>query len=977
MQSLEKYPSIFLQTIFSLNEEVYQELVARALQYLDIVPKEYRARLVNTIFSLSTRKIYDDLSLKEKLLALSKVQGLLVRGQTRKGKETLLISSQDWICPSLAILYAYIKGYDFVVFSDRRSMSKELTQEALSAAAIFMVFVGSPYYTTLLRDEYAVEESKGEVIPEDEENLLKLLSAALKNVRIQYKRERSFVLTNTQEGVAQIFQRELAQRYAQECIAILRKTCDVLVAFLHKRNILISENDFSIALVGSFSREEATYESDLDFDILAKNAQVADLFEQQAALYLADFLRKVGFDIGPSDELYQSHMKTRYRLKEDRLFDVRMNPEDRRSTLIRFCDYQHTWGSKDVFADFVGNVRGEIIEHYDESLSMMRSAVDEYVEMAKLGHGIFAKRNFVVLFDLNRQVVFDPKWIINVLEIGLREIIIQKLPILLADKFFDLNNMPKKKTDLLKFFYEYDFFNGNGAEKVEKIISAYHRLLEYRQAKAIADGLNTASQYYPGFISDASTIAAFVLEHIVERRDHLLRQHINDPVILNHRGEELSQVVVDHFPDHEIYLRILNDKAIQGQDVVVRHALESSHDLVQVVLLANALRTYEAKSLKLIIETNSYVTYQNGYRYILYYYFDEVFFSNGERIEASENIKINKKSGHIWIDTILYQHARFQKDAQEAADKISADSAKIEIVKVEQNPLHWKIALPPALRGKSIALIHSTENTQDIVELWFILVALRRAQVKNISLVNTYEGYSRQDRIFQPGEGISAKVMLEVIDQLLDRHIALNIHYGGKSGWITFEGCKVYNVNAFVSVAEGMATWMIKELGSIDAFLKEVKNHPILLLGPDDGSFPYVQETMALLKVYLKKHYGLTVDIYCGYMDKTRVSGKKVKIPGYVLDQDKNKIDKINGIDLKEFWCFILDDETSHGSTLFAATFSLVRKLSVAWQRVLAGVIHGKLARGMAPFETGWNEQEIKFAKEPRPEYVTVDDDQD
>ncbi|MFA6378418.1 MAG: FkbM family methyltransferase, partial [Candidatus Omnitrophota bacterium] len=31
----------------------------------------------------------------------------------------------------------------------------------------------------------------------------------------------------------------------------------------------------------------------------------------------------------------------------------------------------------------------------------------------------------------------------------------------------------------------------------------------------------------------------------------------------------------------------------------------------------------------------------------------------------------------------------------------------------------------------------------------------------------------------------------------------------------------------------------------------------------------------------------------------------------------------------------------------------------------------------MAPFETGWNEQEIKFAKEPRPEYVTVDDDQD
>jgi hypothetical protein len=153
----------------------------------------------------------------------------------------------------------------------------------------------------------------------------------------------------------------------------------------------------------------------------------------------------------------------------------------------------------------------------------------------------------------------------------------------------------------------------------------------------------------------------------------------------------------------------------------------------------------------------------------------------------------------------------------------------------------------------------------------------------------------------------------------------------------------------------------------------EFKEHPVLLVAPDDGAFGYVKEASGMLKSYIKDKYGKEMDVYSGYLDKKRLGGKKVVISGSVLE-DEGK--PLSSVDVKDCWVFVLDDETSWGSTLLAANYALVRKSGAAWHRVLTGVVHGKLAQGMKPFYTGLEEEEILEAMnagkniEPRPEYI-------
>ena len=268
------------------------------------------------------------------------------------------------------------------------------------------------------------------------------------------------------------------------------------------------------------------------------------------------------------------------------------------------------------------------------------------------------------------------------------------------------------------------------------------------------------------------------------------------------------------------------------------------------------------------------------------------------------------------------------------------------------NNLCLTINIPEGV-SKNIVLLHSTENNLDIAELWLMLAALRREGVASISLINTYAGYSRQDKVFKDGEGVSAFTMLKVINALTDNHFVLNVHYGNGSGRIDFSGIGLYNLNAFVQVAEKMFDWLHSTLG-LKGELEEFIRHPILILSPDDGASNYVREAAQLLEKYIKDNYPASgIKVYSGYMDKVRISPREVRIPPYILGEDKQKILSVGGVDLRDCWAFVIDDETSSGGTLLAAAYVLVKELGLSWGRVFSGVIHAKLARGLKPFETG------------------------
>ena len=422
------------------------------------------------------------------------------------------------------------------------------------------------------------------------------------------------------------------------------------------------------------------------------------------------------------------------------------------------------------------------------------------------------------------------------------------------------------------------------------------------------------------------------------------------------KGSEFIKIKTTRFPDGEFNLRILNPSIVDNAELTVTSPLDSADDLVKLVLLMDTLRMYDAKNINLIVDQPYEI--DNGLDGLLRYFCDTISYMDGFNKRTSD-VKplefLKEKKGPVWIDHVLYQHSRLEDDAREAAEVVDAKSSRIEIVKEDENPLKWEVDLPDDLRGKRVVLVHSTENSIDIAELWIMLIALRKAGASSVSLINTYEGYARQDKVFNQGEGLSSVTMLKAVDSLLDYHMALNVHYADKSGFFVFDDYEIYNLNAFIQVAEGLFDTVVGWLGR-EGLSEKFKANPLLLVGPDDGALGYIREAAERLKISIKEEYGVDIDVHFGYMDKKRIGDKKVEISGSVLTEDGQPI---SVVDPKDCWVFVLDDETSWGSTLFAADYALVRKAGIPWHRVLTGVVHGKLAQGLEPFETGWKEQEI------------------
>jgi adenine/guanine phosphoribosyltransferase-like PRPP-binding protein len=270
--------------------------------------------------------------------------------------------------------------------------------------------------------------------------------------------------------------------------------------------------------------------------------------------------------------------------------------------------------------------------------------------------------------------------------------------------------------------------------------------------------------------------------------------------------------------------------------------------------------------------------------------------------------------------------------------------------------------------------------------------------------------------------------MLKAADSLVDFHGTFNVHYGGKSGWVKKDGYWIYNFNAFVPVAECMfdvlvsgiskqPVKMIKlekkirralrriikniekiRLGAkplvdypitaakivftlISRFIvplkkkitRELQAHPLLILGPDDGASQYGWEAAQELKKYIRKRWDIDIEVYCGYMDKERISEDKTTIPPYILDCKGNKITKVADKDINDCWVFIIDDMTSSGGTLKNATWVLVRQMGFSWQRIWPGVVHAILSKGLKPFETGCDKKSIKIAERPKRDFIIED----
>jgi ribose-phosphate pyrophosphokinase len=193
-----------------------------------------------------------------------------------------------------------------------------------------------------------------------------------------------------------------------------------------------------------------------------------------------------------------------------------------------------------------------------------------------------------------------------------------------------------------------------------------------------------------------------------------------------------------------------------------------------------------------------------------------------------------------------------------------------------------------------VTIIQSTPKDSDII---YLLQLLDVCRGKKVTLVIPYFGYARQDKIFKPGEPMTARAIASALNPLLGeegRVYTVNIH---ARSVLSHFLCPAENLDATPLLAGRVQT-----LGL---------NDPVVI-SPDKGAMEMAKDAAM--------HLGAE----CDYLEKTRLSGTEVSMTPKEID--------VVGRDV-----VIFDDMIATGGTM-ATAITLLRKQGA--KRVFLAAVH-------------------------------------
>jgi ribose-phosphate pyrophosphokinase len=173
-------------------------------------------------------------------------------------------------------------------------------------------------------------------------------------------------------------------------------------------------------------------------------------------------------------------------------------------------------------------------------------------------------------------------------------------------------------------------------------------------------------------------------------------------------------------------------------------------------------------------------------------------------------------------------------------------------------------------------IVQSTVTDSDLIALLQLIDAC--TGVKRIHAVIPYLGYARQDKQFNPGEALSARVMARTIEA--DNVITVNIH---ENSILDYFKCNAININAVPLIGQ---------------YVHQMNLHKPVILAPDKGAKELAASAASEL--------GIDYD----HLEKKRLSGDTVQVT------PKNM--EVTGRDV-----VILDDIVATGGTMAEAVHLL------------------------------------------------------
>ena len=213
-----------------------------------------------------------------------------------------------------------------------------------------------------------------------------------------------------------------------------------------------------------------------------------------------------------------------------------------------------------------------------------------------------------------------------------------------------------------------------------------------------------------------------------------------------------------------------------------------------------------------------------------------------------------------------------------------------------------RVEIKESVRGDDVFVVQPTcppMVNRNLMELCFLMDALKRASAGRITAVIPYYGYARQDRKVLPRTPISAKVVADFISLAgADRVVTIDLHAGQIQG---FFNCPVDNLFAVPVM--------------LDAFRNNHEEN-IVIISPDAGG-----------------------------VERARSFAKRLNAPLAIVDKRRDKPNQAKAMhvigDVQDKTAIIIDDMIDTAGTLCAGADVL---LQAGAKRIVACASHAVLS---------------------------------
>lgn len=236
--------------------------------------------------------------------------------------------------------------------------------------------------------------------------------------------------------------------------------------------------------------------------------------------------------------------------------------------------------------------------------------------------------------------------------------------------------------------------------------------------------------------------------------------------------------------------------------------------------------------------------------------------------------------------------------AEKIAENVGKPVSKCTLKRFSDGEIFFQI--DENIRGTDVFIVQSTNApASNLMELFIMIDACRRASANRITAVIPYYGYARQDRKDQPRVAISAKLVANLITKAgVDRVLLMDLHASQIQGFFDCPSDHLYSSKVF------------------NEHLKKLDFKDGVAVSPDVGS------------VKLVRAFAKALDFSLAIVDKRRPDINQAKVMNVIGDVDGSDV-------------VIRDDLVDTAGTLAEAADALKQKGA---RRIVAACTHGVLS---------------------------------